>query len=50
MAVTRLITWKADAESSPEVGSSRKMRLGAVTSSQAIDSRLFCPPANVNGR
>ena len=38
------IHWKQDAESRPEVGSSRIKRLGLETSSDAMDSRFSWPP------
>eukprot|EP00958_Prasinococcus_capsulatus_P027585 scaffold5681_cov377-Prasinococcus_capsulatus_cf.AAC.3 len=41
---TEEMTLWAAVESRPEVGSSRKNRRGAATSSQPIDKRRFCPP------
>mmetsp|Transcript_33851 Transcript_33851/g.83178 ORF Transcript_33851/g.83178 Transcript_33851/m.83178 type:complete len:103 (+) Transcript_33851:1616-1924(+) len=35
---------EAEAESSPEVGSSQKSTIGSLISARAIDSRRFCPP------
>lgn len=36
--------WKQEELSKPDVGSSKNMIGGLLTSSKAIDNRFFCPP------
>lgn len=38
------MTKNAEAASRPEVGSSRKSSVGCVMSSEAMETRRFCPP------
>ena len=40
------MTFKADSESRPEVGSSRYKLIGEVKASRPIERRRFCPPDN----
>ena len=41
---SKLMHWKHVELSSPEVGSSKNITGGLFTSSNAMDSRFFCPP------
>jgi hypothetical protein len=44
------IHWKQDAESNPEVGSSRMRRFGLETNSCAMESLFNCPPEQFETR